>query len=461
MSDYSIHSQKMALPGGIRDATVVIQDGRIRGIEEGFAREAGGEVLDVGEKMVMPGVIDPHVHVNEPGRTDWEGFDTATRSALAGGLTTLVDMPLNTDPVTTTVEALDKKLLSTVGKLHCNCGFWGGVVPGNEQEIGPLIARGVLGFKAFLTHSGIDTFPNVTEADLRKVMPLIAGAGLPLLVHCEWESGPGADSDERSRSGSEAGWAGAAGADPRSYRNYLSSRPRVWEEDAIALMIRLCDEYRCRTHIVHLSSAGGIELIRRAKEKGLPLTAETGPHYLYFAAEDIKDGATAFKCAPPIRERENNDRLWEALREGVIDFVATDHSPAPPIMKELESGDFKKAWGGISSLQLVLSALWSVARSKGGKPDDLVKWLCESPAALIGQSGRRGGISRGAMADLVVWDPSRSFLVTEDGLFHKHKTTPYLGERLFGVVEQTWLRGEKVYEEGVFKKLSQGEIIYA
>jgi len=192
MSDYSIHSQKMALPGGIRDATVVIQDGRIRGIEEGFAREAGGEVLDVGEKMVMPGVIDPHVHVNEPGRTDWEGFDTATRSALAGGLTTLVDMPLNADPVTTTVEALDKKLLSTVGKLHCNCGFWGGVVPGNEQEIGPLIARGVLGFKAFLTHSGIDTFPNVTEADLRKVMPLIAGAGLPLLVHCEWERGPGA-----------------------------------------------------------------------------------------------------------------------------------------------------------------------------------------------------------------------------------------------------------------------------
>lgn len=458
MSIYALHSRNMALPGGIRDATVYIQDGIVCGIEEGLGMQPDAGLLDVGDNVLMPGVIDPHVHINEPGRTDWEGFDTATRSALAGGLTALVDMPLNADPVTTTVEALDKKLASAVGKLHCNCGFWGGVVPGNEKDIEPLIRGGVLGFKAFLTHSGIDEFPNVTEAGLRKVLPTIAAAGLPLLVHCELESGRGMRVVGRMR-GADAGDNVGTGA--RSYRNYLLSRPPVWEEDAIALMIRLCAEYRCRTHIVHLSSAGAIDMIQQAKEAGLPLTVETAPHYLYFAAEAITDGMTAFKCAPPIRERENNDKLWTALQEGVIDFVATDHSPAPPLMKELESGDFTKAWGGISSIQLALSVLWSVTQKKGGQPGDLVKWLCESPAALIGQSGRRGRIARGAIADLVVWDPSATFLVTEAGLHHKHKVTPYLGERLAGVVEHTWLAGVRVFEDGVFRKLSQGEIIYA
>lgn len=456
MSLYAIHSQHTVLPGGMGDATIFIKDGVISGIEKGLASQPGDRLVDVGEKVLMPGVIDPHVHINEPGRTDWEGFDTATRAALAGGITTLVDMPLNASPVTTTVAAMDKKLAAAAGQLHCHCGFWGGIVPGNEKDIGPLIGRGVLGFKAFLTHSGIDEFPNVTEADLRKVLPVIAASGLPLLVHCELEGVRGLA--ERSAVDS-----GMPEADPRSYRNYLLSRPRVWEEDAIALMIRLCAEYGCRTHIVHLSSAGGIDLIRKAKDKGLPVTAETAQHYLYFTAEDIRDGATAFKCAPPIRERQNNDKLWEALLEGVIDFVATDHSPAPPVMKQLESGNFIKAWGGIASIQLALPALWSITRNKGGRPGDLVKWLCEGPAALIGESGRRGRIERGAIADLVVWDPDADFLVTAEGLYHKHKVTPYMGQRLAGVVEQTWLRGVKAFERGingdVFARLDLGEII--
>lgn len=460
MSFYALHSKQMALPGGMRDATVIIREGLISGIEEGLVTETGAGLLDMGDRVVMPGVIDPHVHINEPGRTDWEGYDTATRSALAGGLTTLVDMPLNSSPVTTTAAAFDQKLAATAGQLHCNSGFWGGVVPGNEKEIGPLINRGVLGFKAFLTHSGIDEFPNVTEADLRTVMPVIAHYGLPLLVHCELESGrreaensavAGGDGRDRTAIGGRT--------DPRSYRNYLLSRPPGWEEDAIALMIRLCAEYRCRTHIVHVSSAGSIDLIRKAKEKGLPLTAETAQHYLYFDAANIKEGATSFKCAPPIRSRENNDRLWEGLREGVIDWVATDHSPAPPAMKELESGDFMKAWGGISSVQLALSALWTVTRKKGGVPGDLVKWLCEGPAALIGESGRRGKIIQGAIADLVVWDPHREFLVTKEILQHKHKITPYLEERLYGVIGQTWLGGVRVFEDGVLTGFNQGKII--
>ncbi|HXO77367.1 MAG TPA: allantoinase AllB, partial [Puia sp.] len=371
-------------------------------------------------------------------------FDTAGRAAIAGGLTMLVEMPLNASPVTTTVEAFDKKVAATVGQLHCDCGFWGGVVPGNEREIGGLIDRGVLGFKAFLTHSGIDEFPNVREDDLRKVMPVIAESGLPLLVHCELES---------------AVAAAIGGGDMRSYRNYLLSRPARWEDDAIALMIRLCGEYGCRTHIVHLSSASSIGQIREAKTSGLALTVETAQHYLYFVAEDIGDGQTYFKCAPPIRERENNERLWEGLREGVIDFVATDHSPAPPGMKMAESGDLSGAWGGISSLQLALPVLWTAAQKRGFGLEDIGMWLCSAPAGLAGQSACRGKIASGYRADLVCWNPDRSFVVEASGLYHKHKGTPYLGEELYGLVEQTWLGGEKVFDRNGAMLLNKGRIV--
>jgi len=444
----ALHSKRVLLPDGMREATIFWEDGLITGIIGGLAMAEGFDLQDVGEKVVMPGIIDPHVHINEPGRTDWEGFDTATRAAAAGGLTMLVDMPLNSSPVTTTAAAFDRKREAAEGKLHCDCGFWGGVVPGNEKDIEPLVARGVLGFKAFLTHSGIDEFPNVTEEDLHKVMPVIAAHGLPLLVHCELMSG-------------DVGIAGDAGSggDPRSYRNYLLSRPARWEDDAIALMIRLCEQYGCRTHIVHLSSAAAIAPIRRAKEKGLPLTVETAQHYLYFSAEEIGDGETYFKCAPPIRERENNTALWDGLREGVIDFVATDHSPALPAMKEPEGGDLTRAWGGIASLQLSLPVLWTAAQQRGFAVNDLVSWLCTSPALLAGQPEKRGKIARGYSADLVIWDPEGVFVVEREALLHRHKGTPYLGEELYGVVEQTWLRGKKIFDKREGEILYQGRVV--
>jgi len=395
--------------------------------------------------------VDPHVHINEPGRTDWEGFDTATKAALAGGITSLVEMPLNASPVTTTVKALEEKIKAAEWKIHTNCGFWGGVIPGNEKDIEPLIEKGVLGFKAFLTHSGIDDFPNVTEEDLRKVMPVIAKHGLPLLVHCEL-SGPSPHLSPPTEALAKAG------LPTRHYQDYLASRPKKWEDDAIALMIRLCEEFNCRTHIVHLSSADSIEQLVQAKEKGLPLTVETCQHYLYFSAEGIKDGQTQFKCAPPIREQSNQEKLWQALKDGIIDFVATDHSPSPAEMKEPASGNFLKAWGGISSLQFALPVLWTAAKKHDCGLPEIAKWLCENPA-LLPQLKTKGRIAKGFDADFVVWNPGRSFAATEDIIHHRHKMTPYLDEELCGTVEQTWLGGEKVFDGGKFLHLNKGRIL--
>ena len=432
MLNTAIICDRTITPDGIQRAVVLVKDGVITDILNELP--AGGfQVINAGNKVLMPGVVDPHVHINEPGRTNWEGFNTATKAAIAGGITTLVDMPLNSSPVTTSAKAFDEKLNATKGQLHTHCGFWGGIVPGNEEEIEPLIRKGVLGFKAFLTHSGIDEFPNSTEDELRKAMPIIAKHQLPLLVHCEL---------------SDSG--GPHLGSTRSYSNYLASRPKKWEDDAIALMIRLCDEFNCRTHIVHLSSADSIEQVAAAKQKGLPLTAETGQHYLYFNAEEIKDGQTQFKCAPPIREQKNNEKLWQALKDGIIDFVATDHSPAPPEMKEMASGDFMKAWGGVSSIQFALPVLWTAARKRGCSLNDLAKWLCEKPAELTGKQNTKGKIAKGFDADFVVWEPDQQFTVTENIIHHKHKITPYLNEKLYGVVEQTWLKGEMVFDKGEF-----------
>ena len=442
MIDFAIKGNRILTPEGTRPAIVLIQDGLIIDVVDSLSGIKANQMIDIGDSVLMPGIIDPHVHINEPGRTDWEGFDTATRAAIAGGITTLVDMPLNASPVTTTAEAFDQKIAATHGQLHTNCGFWGGLVPGNTGDIEPLIDKGVLGFKAFLTHSGIDEFPNVTEADLRQAMPIIARHGLPLLVHCELST------DEKLAAG-----------DGRSYQNYLSSRPKEWEDNAIALMIRLCEEYQCRTHIVHLSSANAIEPIVRAKQKGLPLTVETGQHYLYFKAETIPDGQTQFKCAPPIREAENNDRLWAALRDGIIDFVATDHSPTPPALKKLTSGDFMSAWGGIASLQVALPVLWTAAQQRGFTIHDIARWLCEKPAQLAGLPHRKGRIVTGYDADILVWNPEKSFTVSEDLLHHKHKMTPYLHEHLHGVVEQTYLAGVPVFANGIFTKLNAGQLL--
>ena len=442
MSKTIIKSNRIITPSGIRPGYIIINDGVIEDVVEQLSSVSEVTVTDAGNAVVMAGIIDPHVHINEPGRTDWEGFDTATRAAIAGGITTVVDMPLNSTPVTTTAKAFDQKIAATKNQLHTNVGFWGGVVPGNEKEIEGLIECGVLGFKAFLTHSGIDDFANVIEADLVKVMPIIARHGLPLLVHCELT-----DSINRVNHNN------------RSYANYLASRPAFWEDDAVALMIRLCEQFNCRVHIVHVSSASSIIQIEQAKQKGLPLTAETAQHYLYFCAEEIKDGQTQFKCAPPIRNKANNNQLWKALQNGILDFVATDHSPATPDLKETISGNFLKAWGGIASLQIALPVLWTAAKQRNIGVVHIAKWLSENPAKLIGLEHKKGRIEKGYDADLVIWNPDESFTVTEQMILHKHKITPYLGEQLYGTVHSTYLGGMVVYHANGQLQLQAGSII--
>ena len=446
----AIKSSKTILPDHVGKAVVIIKDGLIVDITDDFPANDNCQRIDIADKVLMAGIIDPHVHINEPGRTDWEGFDTATKAAIAGGITTLADMPLNSSPVTTTANAFDKKMNATKNQLHTNCGFWGGIIPGNENDIEPLIEKGVLGFKAFLTHSGIDEFPNVTEDDLRKALPIIAKYNLPLLVHCELENGVKSQKPKVNI----------------SYNDYLDSRPKKWEDDAIALMIRLCEEFNCRTHIVHLSSADSLEQIAKAKQKGLPLTVETSQHYLYFNAEQIEDAClaagqdkTQFKCAPPIRERQNNESLWNALKDGTIDFVATDHSPAPPALKELPGGDFMKAWGGIASLQFALPTLWTTAKKRDCTLNHIAKWLCENPSKLIGKQTSKGKIQKGFDADLVIWDNENTFTVSEKMILHKHKITPYLDEKLTGVVEKTFLAGEEIFDNGNVIELNKGKLL--
>ena len=445
MLDLAIHSKNTLLSGELKDATIFIKAGKIIDIVQGLPEHLDCPVEDVGNSVLMPGIIDSHVHINEPGRTEWEGFDTATKAAAAGGITTLVEMPLNSNPVTTTLEGFQQKLEATKGKLHVNCGFWGGIVPGNVNDLDKLINAGVLGIKAFLIHSGIDDFPNVTEEDLRKGMPAIAKYDVPLLVHSELNT----DNSSPFKQG----------IDPRSYDNYLNSRPKSWEDNAIKLMIGLCREYNCRTHIVHLSSANSLSQLKAAREEGLPLTVETCPHYLVFCAEDITDGDTRYKCAPPIREKTNNELLWQALKDGTIDFIVTDHSPSAPELKLLDSGNFIDAWGGIAGLQFSLPVIWTEARKRDFTIADISSLMSTKIAQFIGIDDRKGKIAPGYDADLVVWDPEKSFTVEKSMIQHRHKITPYEGKTLHGVVEQTYVNGKKVYDQGAFVSLHNGELL--
>jgi allantoinase len=430
MNKTVIYSKRCWTGNRLQPATVWVEEGRITKIETGMLRS--GNATDVGDKILMPGAIDAHVHVNEPGRTEWEGFDTATRAAAAGGVTTIVDMPLNASPVTTTAKALEEKRASAVGKLHVNCGFYGGLVPGNLHELEDLIKGGVLGVKAFLTHSGIDEFPQVGEMELDAAMPLLAKYDLPLLAHCEWSD----DLHKKELS-----------SHPASYRAFLDSRPKEWENKAVQLMIDLCRKHRCKTHIVHVSSADALQLIRKAKEEGMPLTAETCPHYIYFHAEAIPDGNTLFKCAPPIRDKENNERLKKALNDGTLDFIASDHSPAPPSMKEIQSGNLQKAWGGIAGLQFLLSAAWTALMDQMNI-EKFIPLVTGHPARFLNIHHKKGFIEEGADADLVVWDPEQSFAVKEDAILHKHKISPYVSRVLFGKIHRTYVNGELVFSEG-------------
>ena len=422
-------------------ASIHVSAGRIRAITAFEETLPGCEIVEANkDSVVMPGLVDSHVHVNEPGRTEWEGFATATRAAAAGGVTTIVDMPLNCIPATTTLDGLNKKLAAARGELMVDAAFWGGVVPGNTSELAKLWDAGVVGYKCFLVHSGVDEFPNVTESDLRAAMPELARLGALLIVHAEV---PGPIDSACCQA-----WDGNGGN--RSYQTFLHSRPRAAENEAVDLMIRLGRETGCRIHIVHHSSADALAMLRAAKASAAQLTIETCPHYLHFAAEDVPDGATEFKCCPPIRERENREQLWEALRDGTIDMVVSDHSPCPPAMKLQGEGDFMKAWGGISSLQLRLPVTWTEANARGFTINQLAEWLCGAPARQVGLANRKGSITVGNDADIVIWNPQREFRVAPEMIQHRHKLTPYAGETLRGVVEKTFLRGQMVYDDGEF-----------
>ena len=434
-SRLALRSLRVLSDGVVSPKTVLIENGVIAAVEPYDSPLSPGTPReDLGNLVLMAGLTDVHVHVNEPGRTDWEGFATATRAAAAGGVTTLIDMPLNSTPVTTTAAAFEAKLAAAEGSLTIDVGFWGGVVPGDIDELPGLLAAGVLGLKAFLVHSGIEDFPNVTRADLERALPLLAPTGLPLLVHCELDvSGrPPLDGP----------------ADPRSYRQYLAGRPGRWELDAIALVLDLCRKTGARVHVVHLSCADALPMLRAAKAEGLPVTVETCPHYLVLDAESIPEGDTRFKCAPPIRDRENRERLWAALADGTIDFIATDHSPCPPELKKLDEGDFTKAWGGIASIQFLLPLVWSEARNRGFAFSDLERWLCVRPAAFAGLGHRKGRLAAGFQADLVAWDPEATFSITPETIVYRHKITPYGGRTWHGVVRKTWLEGKAAWASG-------------
>ena len=448
-----ITSRRVVFPDGVRPASIHIDNGKIALID---ADTAGDEhVVDFGDLVIMPGLVDTHVHVNEPGRTDWEGFDTATRAAAAGGITTIVDMPLNCVPATTTMAALEAKRRAARGQIHVDVAFWGGVVPGNAAELDALVDAGVRGFKCFLVPSGVDEFPMVGERDLREAMSVLARRNVPILVHAE----------SPEHLGSRAFRASA-------YRDYLATRPVEAERAAIVMMIRLSREFDVHVHIVHVACAEGVDEIARAKRDGVRITAETCPHYLTFAAEEIPDGRTEFKCAPPIREARHRDALWAGLRSGALDLVATDHSPAPPSMKC--PGDFTKAWGGISSLEMSLAITWTMAR-RPPHPYEVAptfvpwdesstivahsRWMSATPARLAGLGDRKGRIAIGHDADLVVWDPDTERTVDPSKLQQRHKLTPYAGRTLRGAVRATFLRGVRVWEGGEVRQAGTGRLL--
>ena len=400
---------------------------------------------DFGDLLVLPGLVDSHVHINDPGR-DWEGFNTATRAAAAGGVTTLIDMPLNCLPETTNVAALDAKRTAARGNAWVDWAAWGGVVRGNASELPALARAGVPGFKCFMIHSGIDGFAWVDESDLRLALGKLRGTGLPLLVHAE-VGGPIDERAQELKTQTTAGW--------RHYLTHLASRPESAESDAIALLFQLAEEFRTPIHVVHLSSAGpALMLLESARRQGLPITVETCTHYLWFASEEIPDGATEFKCAPPIRRLENRERLWQALEDGTIDMVVTDHSPCPPAMKHREEGRFDLAWGGIASLGLALPVMWTAMRQRGYNTNDaalrIARWMSAEPARLAGILGQKGALAVGADADIAVFDPDAPWIVTETDLHFRHKISPYLGAHLRGRIRETWLRGQPVLPSDQF-----------
>jgi len=448
---HALRSRRVVTPQGEIDATVVIEDGIITGVHPNTHLASHISHLpteDLGNLALLPGLVDAHTHINEPGRTEWEGFATATRAAAAGGFTTVVDMPLNCLPETTNVAALELKREAARTQCTIDYALWGGCVDGNQHELEPLALAGVAGFKSFLIYPGCDGFTAIDRINLELAAPHLARTGLPLLVHAELEPSINAAVDRLN----------ASDADWRSYSTWLASRPDQAELEAIALLIDLCRRHHFHLHIVHLATAQALPMIRAAKAEGLPLTVETCPHYLHCCAEEIPDGATLFKCAPPIRSAANREQLWSALTDGTIDLIATDHSPCPPHMKRLdpiepgaahgkEPGRFDEAWGGIASLSTALPVLWTECAHRNLTLSQLIQWTSAAPAKLAGLSTFVGSIEPGKHANLVAFDPNADFTVTPDRLHYRHKISPYMGERLRGIVHSTWLRGQRVFDQ--------------
>ncbi len=426
--DLVIHAARAITPGGEAARTVAVRGETIVAVEDFGADLVGDRVLRLAaDEILLPGLVDTHVHVNDPGRTEWEGFVSATRAAAAGGVTTIIDMPLNSLPPTVDVSALEVKRKTASGDCFVDVGFWGGAIPGNVRDLRPLHEEGVFGFKCFLADSGVEEFPRLESGEFVDALRELAGFDGLMVVHAE-------DAHALEHTPSAAG---------RGYDGFLASRPRGVENLAIAEVIEAARWTGCRLHILHLSSADALPMIRSARRDGLRLTVEVCPHYLIFSSEEIPDGATQFKCCPPIRESANRDELWAAVADGTIDCIVSDHSPCTPELKRMDVGDFGEAWGGISSLQLGLPAIWTEARLRGHTLTDVVRWMSEHPA---GQAGlrRKGGIAVGKDADFAVFAPDESMVVDPARLHHKNAVTPYAGRTLTGRVRSTWLRGTDI-----------------
>jgi allantoinase len=422
MSELVVRARRVVLPDGVRAAAVHSEDGRITAVTP-FEDAPADAVTFADDEVLLPGLVDSHVHVNEPGRTHWEGFASATRAAIAGGVTTIVDMPLNSIPPTTSVEALHVKRESAKGQLAADVAFWGGVVPDNMDQLRPLLEAGVVGFKCFLLDSGVPEFPPLDDAGLRAALAELAAVDGLLIAHAE----------------DAAVIASAPEPVGASYAGFLASRPGLAEETAIAGLIAAARDTGARVHVVHLADADALPLLRGARADGVRITVETCPHYLTFAAEEVADGATSFKCCPPIREASHREALWDALTTGGVDLVVSDHSPCTPDLKRLDDGDFGAAWGGIASLQVALPAVWTGAHARGIGLDEVVRWMSTAPARLAGLSGK-GAIAVGKDADLVAFAPDEEWIVGD--LEHRNPVTPYTGRSLVGAVRRTWLRGE-------------------
>lgn len=426
--DLVIRAERVLLPDGWSAAEVGVRDGIIAAVADLGSGLAGAEIIDIpADQVLLPGLVDSHVHVNDPGRTEWEGFGAATRAAAAGGVTTIVDMPLNSLPPTVDVEALETKREAAGPAAFVDVGFWGGAIPGNSEHLVPLHRQGVYGFKSFLADSGVEEFPPLTAEELERDMAILAEVDSVMIVHAE----------------ASGVLEAAPQAQGREYSSFLSSRPQEAEDEAIRTVIEAARRTGCRAHILHLSSAAALKEIAAAREDGVRLTVETCPHYLVLAAEDIPGGATTFKCCPPIREESNRTALWEGLRSGIIDCVVSDHSPSTAELKLLDSGDFGAAWGGISSLQLGLSLLWTEARQQGVDLAEVVGWMSEAPARVAGVEGK-GRIAAGASADFAVFDPECRWEVRAEDLWHRNPITAYEAREVLGKVEQTILRGQRV-----------------